>query len=105
LTHFKEVVAVMSTNLTPADEYFNHQTPFTHATVFTSDPNFRERTWVSMYDTVSREIMVDCGMARYPNRNIQEAWAGVTVGNTQYNVRMSRHLRPDYSMSVGPLSV
>jgi hypothetical protein len=95
----------MTQKLTPADEYFNHQTPFTHDTVFTSDPNFRERQWVNFFDTESLNLVADFGMARYPNRNIQEGWAGVTIGDRQYNVRASRHLRPDYEMSVGPLRI
>lgn len=95
----------MGPRITPADEYFTHQTPYTHDTVFTSDPNFRERKWVNFFDTESLNIIADCGMARYPNRNIQEFWASVSVDDKQYNVRGSRHLRPDYDMSVGPFRI
>jgi hypothetical protein len=62
--------------------------------------------WLSISDTQSRELMIGAGMGHYVNRNIQEGWAGVTVGKKQYNVRMSRHLRPAIQdMCVGPLRI
>jgi hypothetical protein len=90
--------------LTPGDDTFVHQLPYTLDTVFTTDPDFRERMWMSISDSAEKDLMIGAGMGHYPNRNIQEAWAGVTVGDQQYNVRMSRHLRPDIQkMQVGPL--
>jgi hypothetical protein len=90
--------------LTPGDDTFVHQLPYTLDTVFTTDPDFRERMWLSISDSAQKDVMIGAGIGHYPNRNIQEAWAGVTVGDQQYNVRMSRHLRPDIQkMQVGPL--
>lgn len=92
--------------LTPGDDSFIHQLPYTLDTVFTTDLDFRERMWLSISDSVNQNLMVDAGMGHYPNRNIQEGWAGVTVGDQQHNVRMSRHLRPDIQkMEVGPLRI
>lgn len=93
-------------SLTPGDDSFIHQLPYTLDTVFTTDLDFRERMWLSISDSVNKDVMIGAGMGHYPNRNVQEAWAGVTVKDKQYNVRMSRHLRPDIQkMEVGPLRI
>jgi hypothetical protein len=92
--------------LTPADEQFLHQIPYTLDTVCTADPDYRERIWLSISDATNRDLMIGCGIGHYPNRNIQEGWAGITVGDRQHNVRMSRHLRPQQqTMAVTPLRV
>ncbi|HKY92828.1 MAG TPA: hypothetical protein VJM11_17385 [Nevskiaceae bacterium] len=92
--------------LTPLDERFLHQIPYTLDTVCTTDPDFRERIWMSISDARDRSVMIDVGMGHYVNRNVQEGWAGITVGSRQHNFRASRHLRPDLqTMAVGPLRV
>jgi hypothetical protein len=93
--------------LTAPDELFYHQIPFTHDTVSIGDPDWRERIWVSVLDTRSKEVVLDCGIGHYPNRDVQEAWAGVGLADgRQVNVRMSRRARPDlHEMRVGPFSI
>ncbi len=96
----------MTGRLTPADDSFLHQIPYTLDTVHTSDPDYRERMWMSVSDSRDRTTMVGAGIGQYINRNVQEAWAGVTVAATQHNFRASRHLRPAvHEMAVGPLRI
>lgn len=96
----------MRAQLGALDERFTHQIPFTHDSVWTSDPDWRERMWFSVFDTTTGTTMLDAGMGHYPNRDVQEAWAALTIGTTQRNVRMSRRLRPAFEqMSVGPLRI
>ena len=96
----------MTARLTPADEWFLHQIPYTLDTISTSDPDYRERVWLSVSDSRDRNAMVGAGLGQYINRNVQEAWAGVTVGSTQHNFRASRHLRPaQQDMGVGPFRI
>jgi len=96
----------MAARLTSADDYFLHQTPYTMDTVYTANPDFRERKWLSISDSVERNSLLSCGIGHYPNLNVQEAWAGITIGDRQYNFRASRHLRPDIQkMAVGPFRV
>lgn len=96
----------MTVRLTSADDYFLHQIPYTLDTVYTSNPDYRERKWVSISDIQGQNHLLACGMGHYPNLNVQEAWAGITVGDQQYNFRASRHLRPDmHKMAVGPFRI
>lgn len=95
----------MTARLTPADESFLHQIPYTMDTIYTSDLDYRERMWMSVSDSRDRDVMVDAGLAQYINCNVQEGWAGITVGSTQHNFRASRHLRPAQNMSVGPFRI
>lgn len=92
-------------HLSGADEYFTHQTALPHAMVATSDPSWRERYWVSFQDTVSGDTVLTLGLGRYPNQDVMEAFACLSQGGTQTNVRLSRSLLPDsHDMSVGPLA-
>ena len=50
--------------LTGADEYFNHQTALPHQVVASSDPNWRERYWVSVHDVVSRDYVLSFGFGK-----------------------------------------
>ncbi|GAA10564.1 hypothetical protein [Gordonia alkanivorans] len=91
--------------LSPADEYFTHQTALTHAMVATSDPSWRERYWVSFQDTESGDTVLTLGLGRYPNQDVMEAFACFSSGERQTNLRLSRTLLPDsHGMTVGPLS-
>lgn len=88
-----------------ADEYFTHQTALPHAMVATSDPSWRERYWVSFQDTVSGETVLSLGFGRYPNQDVMEAFACLSDGARQTNVRLSRSLLPDsHGIHVGPMS-
>jgi hypothetical protein len=92
--------------LTPWDELFCHQIPTTMDHVYTSDPAWTERIYISLYDVARKQAMLGCGMGQYPNRNVQDGFATVWHAGRQHNVRMSRHLRPTPHQSrVGPLSI
>ena len=65
--------------LTPPDEYFTHQVAYPHAVVGTSDPSWRERYWLSMQNTETKDVVLTCGIGHYPNQNVQEAFAVVSM--------------------------
>lgn len=91
--------------LTPQDDLLGHQLPTTFDHVGTSDPAWMERLWYTGHP-VSGELIFDIGLGYHPNRNVMDAFAGVTVGNTQYNFRVSRRLRPNsLDTTVGPLRI
>src|ERR1700674_3047521 len=89
--------------LTAQDDFIGHQlpTPFDH--VGTSDPAWMERLWYTGHPS-SGELIFDLGLGYHPNRNVMDAFAGVTVGTRQYNFRASRRLLPKpLETTVGPL--
>ena len=91
--------------LTPQDDLLGHQLPTTFDHVGTSDPNWMERLWYTGHP-LSGEVIFDIGLGYHPNRNVMDAFAGVTVGTTQYNFRASRRLRPNpLETAVGPLTI
>ncbi|HWY25723.1 MAG TPA: hypothetical protein VNX47_12430, partial [Nevskia sp.] len=90
--------------LTPQDDYIGHQLPTTFDHVGTSDPAWMERYWYTGHLTPSGEVIFDLGLGYHPNRNVMDAFAGVTVGSRQYNFRASRQLRPNpLHTRIGPL--
>lgn len=91
--------------LTGRDDFLGHQIPSTFDHVFTSDPMWTERLWFTVEDISTGKALFDCGLGYYPNKNVQDAFAGIAIDGQQYNIRMSRRLRPDAGQSkVGPLS-
>ncbi|MCS6927106.1 MAG: hypothetical protein NZ578_14525 [Candidatus Binatia bacterium] len=91
--------------LTGRDDHLGHQIPSTFDHVYTSDPMWTERLWFTIEDIRTGTTLFDCGLGQYPNKNVQDAFAGVTFAGKQYNVRMSRALRPESDKAkVGPLS-
>lgn len=92
--------------LTPHDELLGHQLATTFDHVAQSDLRWVERIVMYGFDK-SGEINVMTGLARYPNRNVTDAYAMVTRrdGTTKV-VRMSTELNsqtdPLGSYSVGP---
>lgn len=81
--------------LTPQDDLLGHQLPTTFDHVADSDPRWTERYWYTAHPVPGGDIVVDIGLGWYPNRNVMDVFAGVTVGGRQYNFRASRHLRPN----------
>jgi len=80
--------------LTPNDEILAHQLPTTFDHVSQSDLRWVERVVMYGFDK-SGDINVMTGMARYPNRNVTDAYAMVTRRNGQAKVvRMSTTLNP-----------
>ncbi|MGH7964462.1 MAG: hypothetical protein ACRERD_22040, partial [Candidatus Binatia bacterium] len=89
--------------LTGRDDLLGHQLPTTFDHVVTSDPMWTERLWYTLEDVTTGKAILDCGLGQYPNKNVQDAFAGVALDGKQYNVRMSRRLRPDSGQAkVGP---
>jgi len=81
--------------LTKYDELICHQTVSTFDSVETSAREWTERVWFVVYNT-SGEFLLIGGFGMYANRNIMDAFACLNIkGETQYNVRASRELRPD----------
>src|SRR5437879_5943278 len=92
--------------LTARDDEIGHQLPTTFDHVGASDASWTERLWYTGHPVPAGDMILDLGLGYYPNRNVMDAFAGITVGTTQYNVRMSRHLRADpLTTQVGPLRI
>jgi hypothetical protein len=90
--------------LTAPDEYFNHQAAVPHFMVGVSDPNWRERYWVSIQNVVTQDFIMSIGFGKYPNKDIMEGFAIAQYGTRQWNLRISRQLLPKSdSIEVGPL--
>ena len=91
--------------LTAQDDLIGHQLPTTYDHVGTSDPSWMERLWYTGHPK-SGELIFDIGLGYHPNRNVMDAFAGVTVGSIQTNVRASRRLRPNpLDTEVGPIKI
>src|ERR1700732_1473173 len=80
--------------LTAHDDFIGHQLPTTFDHVGTSDPAWMERMWYTGHPVPAGDIIFDIGLGYYPNKNVMDAFAGVTIDNVQHNIRMSRRLRP-----------
>ncbi|MEZ5382000.1 MAG: hypothetical protein R2754_09420 [Microthrixaceae bacterium] len=90
--------------LGPADEGFNHQIADTFATVGTSDPAWTEKV-CAMALARDGSLQLGFGMGQYRNRNVMDAYAGVSRGVEQLTVRSSRRLYPDdTTTAVGPIT-
>lgn len=91
--------------LSPPDEYMNHQFALPHQVVASSDPNWRERYWVSIFDTVAQDTVLSLGFGKYPNRDVMDGFAILSRGGVQRNLRAARQLLPDNAtVWAGPLS-
>jgi hypothetical protein len=94
--------------LSPHDELLCHQLPTTFDHVSQSDLRWTERIVMYGFDR-SGDVNVMTGMARYPNRNVTDAYAMVTKRGGQTRVvRMSTELDPESgplgSYTVGPFT-
>jgi hypothetical protein len=91
--------------LTAQDDLLGHQLPTTFDHVMSSDPAWMERLWYTGHRCAG-DLIVDIGLGCHPNRNVMDAFAGVTIGSRQYNLRLSRRLRPNsLETTIGPLSI
>ena len=94
--------------LTPQDDFLGHQTAATFDQPSSSDLRWTERYWYSGHRTAG-DMIFDIGFGQYPNRNVMDAFAGVTVGGVQHNFRCSRRLHSKTQNAldprVGPLRV
>ena len=87
------------------DEFLCHQTATTFDHVNTSAREWTERDIAHYHDNSGKYHLIH-GFGLYPNRNVIDAFACLTIdGKTQYNVRASRELRPlRDEVKVGPFS-
>jgi hypothetical protein len=91
--------------LTAQDDHIGHQLPTTFDHVGTSDPAWMERLWYTGHPK-SGDVIFDIGLGYHPNRNVMDAFAGVTSGTAQFNFRASRRLRPNpLDTGIGPLRI
>jgi hypothetical protein len=89
--------------LVPADETLNHQIVDTFATVAESDRSWTEKV-CAMACARDGSVQVAFGLGKYPNRDVLDAYAGVSRGVEQWTVRGSRRLSPERDRStVGPV--
>lgn len=92
----------LSTVLTPYDDLPYHQIPTTFDHAGTADPRFFDRYWFVVYDR-GGEVSLATGLGVYKNTNVCDGFAAVVSNGVQHNVRLSRALRPDFGIGVGPL--
>lgn len=93
--------------LTPLDETLHHQAPLTFDHVHTTDHRFYDRQLMGGF-RADGEIAFLAGITLFKNMNVIEGFAMVQVrSGRQYNVRMTRQLRPmpDSDARIGPLSL
>lgn len=89
--------------LVSADEWFVHQIVDTLATVAQGDLSWTEKV-CGMAAARDGSLQVGFGFGRYPNRNVFDAYGGVSRGVEQWTVRASRELAPDLeSLAAGPV--
>lgn len=95
--------------LTAQDDLIGHQLPTTYDHVASSDPAWMERLWYTGHPVKGEsagEIIFDIGLGYHPNKNVMDGFAGITIGQTQYNFRASRRLRPNpLDTEIGPLKI
>ncbi len=91
--------------LTKFDELTCHQVASTFDHPGTSDRAWTEKLWCNLHDTKG-ELVLATGFGVYPNRNVIDGYGCVNIKNReQYNMRVSRTLRPRIDeIAVGPLS-
>jgi hypothetical protein len=89
--------------LVPSDELLVHQVPQTFARVGSSDRSWTEKVW-AMAAAADGSLSVAFGLGKYPNRNVMDAFAGVSRGTEQWTVRASRRLSPTPELTtIGPV--
>lgn len=90
--------------LLAADEQLIHQHASTFARVSQSDRSWTEKVWATAA-AVDGSLSVSFGLGKYVNRDVLDAFAGVSRGTEQWTVRGSRKLStaPE-ATSVGPIT-
>jgi hypothetical protein len=89
--------------LLAGDEGFTHQIADTFAVVGTSDPSWTEKV-CAMAAAKDGSLQLGFGLGKYPNRNVMDAYAGMSRGVEQMTVRASRRLSPDPEATIiGPV--
>ncbi len=89
--------------LVGADETLLHQAVDTFASVGSPDLNWTEKLWLQAC-ALDGSLQVCFGLGKYTNRNVMDAFGGVSRGTEQWTVRASRALHADSErIGVGPL--
>lgn len=89
--------------LLAADEMLTHQIADTFARVSQSDRAWTEKVW-AMAAAADGSLSIAFGLGKYVNRNVMDAFAGVSRGTEQWVVRASRRLAPrPEDTAVGPV--
>ena len=89
--------------LVPSDEGFSHQIADTFATVGSTDLGWTEKV-CAMAAARDGSVQLGFGLGKYTNRNVMDAYAGVSRGVEQVTVRASRRLSPNPETTViGPI--
>src|SRR5882724_13325163 len=89
--------------LVAADEGMTHQIVETHARVAQADRSWTEKV-CAMAAARDGSLQLGFGLGKYPNRNVMDAYAGVSRGVEQLTVRASRRLSPEPELTViGPV--
>lgn len=89
--------------LVHADEYFDHQIVETHASVLQSDLSWTEKVCGAVFAR-DGSLAVGFGLGKYINRNVVDAFGGVSRGAEQWTVRASRELAVSPNdVNAGPL--
>jgi hypothetical protein len=90
--------------LLAADEFLNHQIVDSFATVEHSDLAWTEKLWTPI-SKKDGSLQIDVGLGRYQNRDVMDAFAGISRGKEQWTVRASRELHSAPLDTVcGPIS-
>ncbi|HMG40366.1 MAG TPA: hypothetical protein VK611_03525 [Acidimicrobiales bacterium] len=89
--------------LLAADESLTHQIATTFARVAPTDRAWTEKVW-AMAAARDGSLSLAFGLGKYTNRNVMDAFAGVSRGTEQWTVRGSRRLAPEPERTgVGPI--
>jgi hypothetical protein len=89
--------------LVPSDEGLCHQIADTFAVVGSSDHAWTEKI-CAMAASRDGTLQLGFGLGKYTNRNVMDAYAGVSRGVEQITVRASRRLSPEPALTViGPI--
>ena len=90
--------------LSHLDECLWHQTSLPFELVATSDHRFFDRMWFAAYDPTGAAAL-QFTVGAYNNMNVIDGGFVVIAGDTQYNLRESRSLRPQFEMAVDAMRI
>ncbi|HND14138.1 MAG TPA: hypothetical protein PLN78_04100, partial [Pseudomonadales bacterium] len=89
--------------LIEADEQFCHQVMDSFACVGSTDPSWTEKV-CAMAMARDGSLQLGFGLGKYTNRNVMDAYAGISRGKEQITVRASRELAPEPNLTaIGPI--
>ncbi|MFM7060403.1 MAG: hypothetical protein ACKOZL_04360 [Actinomycetes bacterium] len=89
--------------LVAADEQFCHQITDTFGVVGSSDLAWTEKV-CAMAVARDGSLQLGFGLGKYPNRDVMDAYAGISRGVEQVTVRASRRLSPAFEdTTIGPI--